>query len=667
MKVIHNLPDLSISKNINEDAGFLITNKNGSYCNFFSTPNSKYHGLFYYHKKDSRMYKFIEDIKLFGINKDINDDIDNTDSYVKSIENNLWVVKRNIQNVTESFLMPRGFNSLVYELSRENFIDIFLDCKDSYDNREWGRHYTISKEKDCIIVKFTKKTDTREDSTNGLEEFNLYLAIKTDVMLDEDNHKENKNWVERSYLLDEQRKDYPAKRHVYNALKLNGSKFIFSMAMDENTAINEAINIFYNLKKIKDKEKKESLKLLSNNSTKKILKSNQIGKEVKVAYVNALNSLNNLVVQNYLVFAGLPWFFQSWSRDSLISLKSISKIDVMIAENLLVSYLNNIGKEGRLPNLDDFNSCSADAHGWLFLRCSYLLGIEGKSDNKINNNVRIKGNVRIKNKVKKALNKSLDNLLKYHTKNNFEINGQKETWMDTDFGNDYRSGARIEIQALRLQMYKLMFNISKNNKYKILENLLKNRVRQKFWNGKELADGLDEVMGVAKDMALEDFTVREDFTIRPNIFIASYAYQELLSSKEWDNCFDAVLKVLWLDWGGLSTIDKNNKLYTELSTGKDPKSYHRGDSWFWINNLAAIVLNSSNKKKFNRYVKKILQASTEEILWKGCIGCHAELSSAKNLESKGCYNQAWSNAMYLELVEDFAHKRRQHIFCSVSL
>ncbi|MBI4244315.1 MAG: hypothetical protein HY606_09525 [Planctomycetes bacterium] len=141
-----------------------------------------------------------------------------------------------------------------------------------------------------------------------------------------------------------------------------------------------------------------------------------------------------------------------------------------------------------------------------------------------------------------------------------------------------------------------------------------------------------------------------DFTIRPNIFITAYVYPELLTPKEWEECFDNSLKNLWLDWGGLATIDRNNSLFTNESTGEDIKSYHRGDSWFWLNNLSALTLNRISKIKFNRNIKKIISSSTEEILWKGCIGCHSELSSAKELTSKGCFNQAWSNAMYIELI-----------------
>ncbi|MFH2027523.1 MAG: amylo-alpha-1,6-glucosidase [Nanoarchaeota archaeon] len=189
-------------------------------------------------------------------------------------------------------------------------------------------------------------------------------------------------------------------------------------------------------------------------------------------------------------------------------------------------------------------------------------------------------------------------------------NGAKETWMDTID----RSGARIEVQALYQKD--------------------KDLIRKKFWDGSYLKDG------------------SEDETIRPNLFIAAYICPELLSKEEWNTCFQNVLPKLWLDWGGLSTIDKTDQLFQNNHTGQDTKSYHDGDSWFYLNNMAALVMNRINKRLFSTYIKKILSASKEEILWKGAVGCHAELSSADKLSSEGCLSQAWSAAMFIELVDE---------------
>ena len=492
----------------------------------------------------------------------------------------------------------------------------------------------------------------------------MYLAIKSD----KNAYSKIDRWIERHYSYDEERKSPPYKRYVYCALRLAGSRFVFSMSKNKNDAIKECEHVFNNIHEIKNKEKEDFLNLLKSESIKKISSNGKISREIKIAYINAFNSLNNLVVNqkaNYGLFAGLPWFFQFWARDTLISLKAISKINKELAEKILFDYLNKINDDGRLQNLvgqqNSKNLGNADAHGWLFLRCKEAIEKINKNKDIINlikksmKSIKQNTNLRIKEYMKKcnlivrkkeneyhktlyeiesALEKSMNGLLKHHTKAGFEVNDKLETWMDTEFENDSRSGIRLEIQALRLSMYKLMFEITQNQKYKVFENILKMKVKDKFWNGKILADGLN------------------DSKIRPNIFIAAYAYPELLTNKEWETCFENALKKLWLDFGGLSTIDKNNTLFTEASTGENTKSYHRGDSWFWINNIGALTLNRINKNKFKKQIQKIIDASTEEILWKGCIGCHAELSSAKQLESKGCFNQAWGNAMYIELIDE---------------
>ena len=655
MEVIHNLGILSIKNNTEENVGFLLTNKKGSYCSFFDTPSSRYQGLFYFDEKTMDMYKFIENIEING------------DNNVARLKNNFYYVERRKNDAIESFIMPRGFNSLVYELSSENEIDLILDCKISYDNREWGRYYDIFEEDGCIIIKFTKKTDRREDSSDGVEEFVLHLAIKSDKNV----YNKSDKWIERHYSYDKERNSPPFRRHVYNALRLKGTKFVFSMSKNKSNAIKECGYIFNNIDKIKIDEKKYFFDdIIKNESIKIIINNKKINNEIKIAYINAFNSLNNLIVDtknNYGIFAGLPWFFQFWTRDTLISLKALSKINDKLAKKILFKYLNKINNDGRLKNLSGKHKSvdlgSTDAQGWLFFRCKEIINkideykeiineikksISIIKQNKNSNSARIRDYLKNCNsimrkkeneyhkliyEIESSLEKSLSGLLKFHTKDNFEFNDKLETWMDTEFENDDRSGARIEVQALRLNIYKSMFELTRNHKYKVLENLLKNKVREKFWNYKFLADGLN------------------DFTIRPNIFIVAYVYPELLTQKEWETCFDNALKSLWLDWGGLSTIDKNHLLFTEESTGENVKSYHRGDSWFWINNLIALTLNRINKQKFKKNIQKIIEASTEEILWKGCIGCHAELSSAKNLESKGCFNQAWSNAMFIEMVE----------------
>jgi len=229
--------------------------------------------------------------------------------------------------------------------------------------------------------------------------------------------------------------------------------------------------------------------------------------------------------------------------------------------------------------------------------------------------------------VKAALAESIKRIEKNYKSDSLITNKKDETWMDTDMDNqDPRDGARIEVQALHLNMLRLMSELSNEKKYKNRENKMKKAVIERFWNGETLADG------------------DGDFTARPNVFIAHYVYPDLLSRPEWQTCFENILKKLWLDWGGLASIDPKHRLFVPDYTGIDNKSYHRGDSWFWINNLAALCMFRNNPIYFEEKILKIIESSTKELLWHGAVGHAAEISSASHLSSKGCFAQAWSAA-----------------------
>ena len=121
------------------------------------------------------------------------------------------------------------------------------------------------------------------------------------------------------------------------------------------------------------------------------------------------------------------------------------------------------------------------------------------------------------------------------------------------------------------------------------------------------------------------------------------------------------MKKLWLPWGGISSVDKRSPLFHKLHTGEISDSYHNGDSWFWINNLTAIVLHRFGKKKYSFYINKIAEASSKEILKMGAIGHHAELSDAQKLSSKGCLSQAWSAALFVELMFELSKSKTKKV------
>jgi len=225
------------------------------------------------------------------------------------------------------------------------------------------------------------------------------------------------------------------------------------------------------------------------------------------------------------------------------------------------------------------------------------------------------------------------------------FNLPKETRMDTQTpeGKDFRAGHRIEIQALTLRMLNLAKKLNKKNsnsysKYNDMEDKLKRNVLSTMMINGKLIDGIDE-------------SGNPDFTIRPNVFLAYYIYPELLSKKDWEATFDYVLEKCWLEWGGLSSISKKDSLFMSHHTGIDNRSYHRGDSWFFLNNIAAICMLDVNLEKYKGRIKKIKDASLQEMKFKGFIGQCAELSEASSLKSTGCLAQAWSASTLLELLK----------------
>ncbi len=656
MRINHSFNELAIWGEADEDAGFMLTNKSGSYLSLRENPSSRYEGLFLFDGRN--MYKTLENIHARGR------------GMLKQLQNNFYCVEREFSNARETFFMPKNFASLIYELDREKEIEVTLDFKDSYDNSEFGRHYDIFWEESCLVVRFAKRTDKREDSTSGMEQYALYLAIKFGG--DGEAAKNGKiyagfnEWLQREYHFDEKRNSKPSSRYVFHAFNLTGAKFVFSMAAEKNKAIKEAEYLFANLEKIKETEKSEFYGAFCSEKIAKIIRSRKIGSGAKLACISALNSLNSLAVKcnNFGILAGLPWFFQAWSRDEAVSLKALGAVDREFASSLVIDRLEKILADGRLPNIyySESGKANADAVGWLFFRASDMCkkakhnleileqlktGISKIKGRKIRHEKiigvisRIEKNIVDSEKLNKHIAGSSSEMAKIigaatknYMRNGLICANQKETWMDTEINGESRAGFNIEIQALTLAMLDYSYESTKNGYYKKLESELKSNVIRKFWNGSILADNL------------------ENDAIRPNIFLAYYLYPQLLGDKDWERCFDNTLKALWLDFGGLSTIDKKSPLFVPIHTGENAQSYHHGDSWFWINNLAAIAMLRLNRKKYAYQINKILEASTSDILWKGIIGAHSELSSAGQLRAEGCLNQAWSNAMYVELADE---------------
>ncbi|MBI4141401.1 hypothetical protein HY484_00580 [Candidatus Woesearchaeota archaeon] len=599
----------SFEKNIDDGSvKFLLTNRHGAYALFGHQSMSRYEGLFF--RMNGKLVKLIESL-VFS-------------EHVSAITNHLSSVSLKRSELVQSLFMPLYRDALVVEMSVVAEFDLVLDVKLVDDHRVWGRNYELMKDDHTIIVAFSKKTDSHDDNSVFGEEFDVFLAVYAPDL----EFLPLQHWEEHHYCDDEARHSMPFSRWVFKACKIRAKDVVFAWGLSKNDAVSEAKEVFDARDRLRRERQNHVHELI--NSCPKIK-----NEEVLLAYQCAVNALDCLIVNEEFLEAGLPWFYQHWARDEIISSKSfLLQKNFGFMKKLLLSHFPKITKEGLLPNMVDRDASllSSDAVGWLAFRCKELLDVASKK-----RSVELVSRSE-RQQISDGLKLTLSNLFEHRLKDGLIESRQNETWMDTEFGGDSRVGFPVEVQALTLALASVVKRLAGKSDRRAVE--LFSSVRKKFFKNKVLFDMSDHK------------------GIRPNVFIAAYVFPELLSKKEWDDCFEIILPKLWLGWGGLSSIDKKHPLFTDHYTGEDNKSYHRGDSWLWLNNLAAIVLHRLNHRKFEKYIMKILEASASEILYKGATGFAAELSSAKELSSKGCLAQAWSNALFVELVHELVDSKK---------
>jgi hypothetical protein len=661
MKITHKLSETFSKECTDRNLSIFMLSKLGNYFSLPANPKeniSNYSG--YLLNLDGSMFKTMDNIYLA--------DNEGNKKIPYEIVNNFNSIERLYDGYYEKFTLVK--NGLIYDIeseekSEENIhIDIELDFRWINDCDDNGREYKIHKVDDSLVIEYNKYIDDslREKS------FTKYLILNGV----HDAYEIPAKWIKKNYSYDASRNSR-SEYYVYHAIRLlnkGKNRLIFTFAEKKSDAIDKLLDIKKNAKLIDGIH--ESYE--ENHLGRKYNISQVTGKESAFGYVNAVHAIDGLMIRSkdiYGLWAGLPWFFQYWSRDELISLKALileEKKDFV--KEVLSRHINAIQPNGRLPNIYTSNGPSglgsADSIGWLFRRIKDVLALA--EDNGFGVGDSIKGDsnyfglYEIKY-IRERLQFSIKQLLNNHYREGLIRNEPLETWMDTSIDNDSREGFRIEIQCQFLCMLNLMNMLNhllankfvkKHNKlinvtqpeldYRQLERDTAKIVRERFFIDGYLNDG---------------WNCSNSYVSRPNVFLAYYMYPELLLHEEWEKVFDNLIPRLWVEWdidgkqaGGFSTIDKENYLYQPNYTGQDNRSYHRGDMWFYINNIAAICLNSLNKEKYFSYVKKILNASTEDMLFRGFIGYSSEVSSSSKLEPAGCFCQAWSIATYIELIHE---------------
>ena len=578
------------------DDNFILTNGIGGYASLSDENISKLQGIYF--AEGFECYKAIENLIVEG----------KTHTLINKFTN---VVKHK-DDAAEYFFMPRNQNAFIYELSKKKEINLILDCRKQLDFNDKGRKYNIYLKDGVLYASYSKTKGSKR-------EYSIYIAMIPDSF----EYQKTGKWEERNYSYDEKRKS-ESRMWVYNALKINASRIVFGFGTTEEKAKENALAV----KDMKTSAEHPSVEL------KFILDH-----RVSMAYLCAQQSLYKMVtnVNNEQgIFAGFYWFNHFWTRDELASSGALLSLkDLAFAKKILMKNLKYISEDGRLANrIPPTKTENADSIGWLFKRFYDLFRILDRKGA-----VEKYFSIKEIRSIKSAVEKVVHNTIKNYSENGILIkNNAQETWMDTKQSG--RDGFRIEIQALQLVIYRFLAMISAIAKDRTSqfyaehkENELRKEVRKVFWNMHYLNDGKD------------------DNIIRPNIFLAYYIYPELLSRKEWVQCFDNVLPRLFTGFG-LSSIDMHNPRFQPYHTGETDESYQNGDSWYWINNIAAICLYKVAKFRYAGYIHRILWGSTNDLLWQGIPGAASEISSAKKHEAFGALCQAWSNSTYIEMIKE---------------
>lgn len=587
-----------------EESRLLLGDEGGS---FFSKPLSKktrYDGFFWYDTAHQEMFRILDSIIL----PKINEPPDNVRIEKRRVSSDYPVLK-------EDYFMPEDTRSLFLKLNIFHSVRPYFDIKKMFDNREWGRIYHVEVKKNIALIHFKKITDDREDESTGKTEFERYVAVAFSG-----SAKEIKDWRETYYELDEERGSPPISRYVYCPLEFLTDKMVFVPSSNREYAIKKAKKLFSRFSKLESRLDEFKIRDLDS-------------AHLDFAYSLAERNMEILNVDHRFIMAGIPWFHEEWARDEAISLywlfKENRKKGLELALRMMNHMINGkiktkIGKKEGIFSIDAF--------AFIFKRVfdSFL---SKESDY----NFRKKKNSLFKNKdihefVEKA-QKELDYIIRYHMKEGLVYSHPKETWMDSTYDIDDREGFNIEVQAMIIYLLEKMNWLTSQSKYSEIAEDMKRRVKKDFWNGSYLVDNLKNPW------------------LRPNMFLAYYFCPSLLDEHEWDICFRNALNELWLDWGGFSTISKKSNLFHPRHTGEDARSYHRGDSWYFINNIAAVVLSQFDRKKYSKQIAKILSASTFDILFGHALGFASELSDAEEQSSHGAFAQAFSASTFLELVD----------------
>ncbi len=619
----------------------------------FSFPfknNSKYDGLFFYkkHKKLVKAIKILDSIEIEGDHVLEEVFYDPFEESFKLFYDSGLILKYSIKTLYKTkekiFLLE----------SNKNFNgSILLDVRYAYDTIPFHKEYSI-REKNIPNYNKLKKFYKEHFNFKKVEEkyFNVSfkkvndkkysffdLDFSFDVLFQSSSFLEvdvKNSWVRRIFPFEKSRKDYPFEFYSFEAFEFKNVKRII-FGLKKLHYFNEQ------LFSEKNRSLDSSYDSFVSYSSNDVFSSNSSFENFSI--FNFTSNIIDFNVKKLLLegkgnkdfIAGLPWFFQHWIRDSVISSVVLDYYD---RKTLLFNILEDFFKNN-FSEKSNFESSLRSADGILlvFKRLKDLI-LEDNEKKSLSLFSSLEKNI-----VQKRALKYYDFLKQNFYDKNLHLifNYSFETWMDTV----ERKGFNIEINALFLSLLELIYILEEDNvrkeDYYIILKFHKQKVKEHFFD-KNFNNGF------LYDNISFDYVKYPFFT--PNVFLSYYYFKHFLNTEEWNIVFDNALKELFND-GLISSLSFKSKDYCKFHTGIDNKSYHKGDSWFFINNITALSLLDLNFEKYKVFILKILNSSLRDFFCFGAFCYSSEISSSGLQDSNGCWTQTWSLATLKELVDKF--------------
>lgn len=530
------------------------------------------------------------------------------------------------------YLGPTG--GLMYSIKDyKGKFTLDLDMRKHDDFDTWGREYSTFVENSTLFVQYDKYVGENID-------YSLYFAI----YIPGDNYELSASWV---------KKEYP-----YSQLRGSLSTWYVYRLLE--TEITTPLTLYMaagkSLKEVKDQlfllqHHGDELKKFDGVLQQEVLKDSHFSKpltqDVSLAYDSSRIALYKLLSKDLEgplsqgSVAGYPWFHQIWTRDELVSLRGYLELgDIPYVISKIYDYLGEIDEStGSLPRLHQKGTLmSVDGVFWLAKRIEdviFYLNEKGMLSKYLS-----LGDLKyIYTKLSKSFSQIIENY--WDVEEELLYTKQGDSWMDTLNQDGFFMDVQVQLLGFisTLSVLSGMVGSREDEQHYLdLEHLLKSKIIETYFDQGKL------------------FNNQEKTQHNSNVFLAYYFYPTLFPQQTWELILDRALKEMQMPWGGIASLSKTNPEFQEKYTGEDNLSYHRGDSWYWINNIAAIVLHDANEKKYRREISRILMSSTKDILEMGTFGMASEVSSAKLQESRGCSAQLWSSSTFIEMVHHLFDK-----------